>query len=408
MKGRPHRAGLFQGVRRHRDGDADNEGERTMQRVRGSGLIRVRSMMQLSRRQFGLGAAAMGGLAAAGLPRRARAATDVTFLGWQGYDEGLFVDDFLAENGISLNTTYIGNNDEIVTKLASGGLGSIDIVTPYMGYIPLLAESGLVQPIDESKVPNLASVMPIFRNDPNISVDGVLYGVPFTWGSAPMMYNPEATGGEPQSWMDLFKPEFEGKVAMMDDPLGNLMLAALIATDAESATDLTHEQLAAAVDFLIKVKSVSRVVAVSWGDMADSLARGDVVITFSGWETIKKFAADLGTRIEYTYPQEGTFAWLDNYCIATDAPNLEEDYLLCNKIISVESQVMIGTELLQGIVSQDAVAALDPEAASLYPYDNMDAFGQKATFFRFPPLDDSSGLATFDDWLEEYERFKTA
>ena len=32
--------------------------------------------------------------------------------------------------------------------------------------------------------------MPIFRNDPNINVDGKLYGVPFTWGSAPMMYDP--------------------------------------------------------------------------------------------------------------------------------------------------------------------------------------------------------------------------
>ena len=26
-------------------------------------------------------------------------------------------------------------------------------------------------------------------NDPNIIVDGVRYGVPFTWGCAPMMYN---------------------------------------------------------------------------------------------------------------------------------------------------------------------------------------------------------------------------
>lgn len=376
---------------------------------RQSGLIKIRSMMRMNRRQFGLGAAAMGGLAATGLQsRQAMAATDVTFLGWQGYDEGLFVDDFMAENDINLNTTYIGNNDEIVTKLASGGLGSIDIVTPYMGYIPLLAESGLIQPIDESKVPHLASVMPLFRNDPNISLDGVLYGVPFTWGSAPMLYNPAVTGGAPTSWMDLFKPEYEGKVGMMDDPLGNLMLAAIIATDAESASRLTHDQLKAAVDFLIEVKAISRVVTVSWGDMADSLARGDIAVTFSGWETIKKFAADLGTEVEYTYPEEGTFAWLDTFSIATDAPNLEVDHMLCNKIISPEAQAVIGGEWLQGIVSTEGVARLDEDAASLYPYEDMDSFGTKARFFSFPPLDDSEGLATFDDFMEEYERFKVA
>lgn len=375
-----------------------------------SGLIRVRSMMTMSRRRFGLGAAGLGALAATGLAGRpARAATEVTFLGWQGYDEGLFVDDFMAENDITLNTTYIGNNDEILTRLASGGLGSIDIVTPYMGYIPLLAESGLIQAIDPSKLTNIDAMMPLFRNDPNVNLDGTLYGVPFTWGSGPMMYNPAVTGGEaPGSWMDLFKPEFEGKVGMMDDPLGNLMLAAIIATDAESATQLTHEQLAAAVDFLIEVKAASRLVAVSWGDLADALARGDVDITFSGWETIKKFAADLGATIEYTYPEEGTYAWLDNYCIAADAPNVDVDHMLCDKIISTEAQAVIGNEWLQGIVNVDAVAAMDAEAQALYPYDDMDAFGDKAKFYSFPPLDDTAGLATFDDWMEEYERFKVA
>ncbi len=53
-----------------------------------------------------------------------------------------------------------------------------------MGYIPLLVKLDLIQPIDVSRVPNLEKVMPIFRNDPNINVDGKLYGVPFTWAAA--------------------------------------------------------------------------------------------------------------------------------------------------------------------------------------------------------------------------------
>ncbi len=56
---------------------------------------------------------------------------------------------FLKDKGITLNTTYIGNNDEIVAKLRGGGIGQIDIVTPYMGYIPLLVKLDLIQPIDD-------------------------------------------------------------------------------------------------------------------------------------------------------------------------------------------------------------------------------------------------------------------
>ncbi len=370
-----------------------------------SGLFRVRSYAPMTRRRFTQGALALG--AAASLPwRAARADATVTFLGWQGYDEGLLVNDFTKKNGITLNTTYIGNNDEIVTKLSAGGIGQIDIVTPYMGYIPLLAAAGLIDPIDESLVPNLAKVVQPFRDDPNIIVEGVRYSVPFTWGSAPMMYDPAVTAA-PAAWADLLKPEFKGKVGMMDDPVGNLMLAALLATDAEIPTQLTKAQLQQALDYLLKLKKEQvRLLAVSWGDLADALARGDVAVTFSGWETIKKFAADKGKVIEYTYPSEGTFAWLDNYCIAKDAPNREVDHMLANQIISVDAQLKIGDEFLQGIVNEDAIAKLGA-SRPLYPYDDLASFAEKAKFYAFPPLE-SDSLATWDDWQKAYQQFKGA
>ena len=380
--------------------------------MKNSGLMKVRTMAPVTRRGFNLGALAAASAAALGSgfgASSARAASEVVFLGWQGYDEALFVGGFMEEQGIELATTYIGNNDEIVTKLRAGGIGTVDIVTPYMGYVPLLAGTGLVAPIDTSMVPNLADVMPLFKDDENLNLDGQLYGVPFTWGSAPMMYNPAAVPEAPGSWNDLFNAEYEGKVGMMDDPLGNIMLAARIVTDAESATMLTHDQLRASVDYMIKLKEKQiRMVAVSWGELSDALSRGDVVVTFSGWEAIKKFAADAGAVVEYTFPAEGTFAWLDSYCVATDAPNWETDHALCNQIISVEAQVKIGTEFVQGIVNTKAIEALDPASRALYPYDDPAGFAEKATFYAFPPLEVDGTHATFDDWVTEWDRFKAS
>ena len=106
--------------------------------------------------------------------------------------------------------------------------------------------------------------------------------------------------------MDIFKPEYKGKVGMMDDPIGNQMLAAISATDAEVPTLLTPDQLDQATEFLIKLKKEQvRQLAVSWGELANALARSEVVITFSGGEFLKKFAADAGKKIEFTYPQGG-------------------------------------------------------------------------------------------------------
>ena len=96
----------------------------------------------MTRRDFGRGMTAAVALAAAGLSsRKAAAATTVTMFGWQDYDAGLRVGDFLSKNDIQLNFTTIGSNDEIISRLAAGGAGQIDIVNPYMGYIPFMAAS---------------------------------------------------------------------------------------------------------------------------------------------------------------------------------------------------------------------------------------------------------------------------
>jgi spermidine/putrescine transport system substrate-binding protein len=370
--------------------------------------LELPKLLPLSRRsamKTGLAAAA----AAAGLfPVRTYAAATVTFLGWQGYDDPLVFDGWTTSKEITLNTTYIGNNDEIVTKLRSGGLGTIDLVTPYMGYIPLMVKLGILQPVDRARVPNLEKVIPLFLNDSNLNPGGVLHAVPFTWGSGPMMYDPAAVPTPPESWKDLLKPEFTGKVVMMDDPLGNMMLAALVATDAKSPTQLTSAQLEAAIDFLIAIKKQSRAVTVSWGDMADALSRGDAVISFSGWETIQKFCADKGKKINYHFPKEGTFAWLDSYCIAKDAPNLDVAYEICNHVIDVAPQKRLAENAIQAIVNSDAVAALDPAIKALYPYDSIEDFGKKAGFYSFPPTEPDGTLTTFQEWMKSYERFKSA
>ena len=378
--------------------------------MKNNGLIRTRSFGAMSRRDLMKGAAAMGTLAATGLgSRSAAAATNVSMFGWQDYDAGLRVGDFLSKNDIDVTFTGIGNNDEIISRLAAGGAGQIDIVTPYMGYIPFLAASELIEPIDESLVPNLAKVPEVFRNDSNVIVNGTRYSVPFTWGSAPMAYDPAVIPNAPESWNDIFKPEYKGKVGMADDPIGNQMLAAILATDAEVPTMLTADQLEQATQFLIKIKKdAARQLAVSWGELANALSRSEVVITFSGGEFLKKFAADAGKTIEFTYPKEGTFAWLDSYCIAKGAPNREAAHKCANQALDVDGQVAFGEKTFQAIVIPEAIEKLQPATKALYPYDNLGEFEKKAKFFPMPPLEPDGKHASYADWQAAYQKFKAA
>ena len=190
-----------------------------------SAIIELSRQSALSRRGFLGGAAALGAVAGVGLQTNpAAAATTMTWMGWQGYETPIKSGTFLNDNDIDFQPTFIASNEEIITKLQAGGVGKTDLITMYFGYLPIMAEGGLLEPIDPAKVAQFGDLVPQFTAQQAIRFKDQLYGVPWNWGSLPLMYDPAAVPAAPESWMDIKKPEFKGKVAMVDDPLGNLLV----------------------------------------------------------------------------------------------------------------------------------------------------------------------------------------
>ena len=178
-----------------------------------SGLTRARlPMPSMSRRAFSLGMLATGVAAGSGLlPGRARAAVNVNYMGWQGYDTGIDVDGFYAKNDIALQTTYMAGNEEIIAAIQGGGKGTMDVVTPVASYVPFYAKLGALAPLDLSRIPNFDKLFPVFRDMENIRVDGQVYALPFIWGSVPLMYNANVVIEVPTSWMDLSSPSIRAR-----------------------------------------------------------------------------------------------------------------------------------------------------------------------------------------------------
>jgi len=360
----------------------------------------------LSRRRF------MGGMAAAaglGLTAKsASAATTITWMGWQGYETPIKSGTFLADNDIDFQPTFIGSNEEIITKLQAGAIGQTDLITMYFGYLPLMAEGGLLEPIDPARIALFGDLAPQFTNQDAIKYNGQLMGVPWTWGSLPIMYDPSVITTPPASWFDVMKPEYKGKVAMVDDPLGQLLVWGRPITGAEVGTLLTKEQLAKVIDFLVEVKTKqARAFFSTYGDMADAFARNEIVITTIGWEAVAVWAQQKGKTIAYTIPQEGTGMFMDCMCIPKDSPHPDLAYGLINHIISPAPQNQFATEQSAGITNLKAVPLLPEELRKSYKYDDIDGFMQRARLFPVPPTVEGE-YATYDDFLEEYERLKRA
>jgi spermidine/putrescine-binding protein len=362
----------------------------------------------LSRRHVLAGATAFGATAAVGI-RPALAKTTMTWMGWQGYETPILSGSFIADNDIDFQPTFISSNEEIITKLQAGGIGKTDLITMYFGYLPLMAEGELLEPIEPSKVELLPKLIPQFVAQDAIRYQSKLMGVPWNWGSLPLMYDPAVVTTPPESWLDILKPEYQGKVAMVDDPLGNLLVWGTVVTGKPMGTILTKDEMVQVIDKLIEIKTKhARAFFASYGDMSDAFARNEVTVSAIGWEAVAVWTQAKGKTIKYTIPKEGTGMFMDCLCIPKDAPNADLSYKMINHIISAEPQKQFATEQSAGITNRDTVPMLPKELAESYNYADIDGFMKKARLQPVPPTESDGSVATYDDFLNEYQRLSKA
>lgn len=365
------------------------------------------SGVPFGRRSFVAGAAALTAGLATGL-RPAFADTQVVWVGWQGYDEPLKLGSFLADNGISLATTYINTNEEIITRLQAGGAGQTDLITIYFGHIPILVAADLLEPIDESRLPGIKDVFPEFLNVDSIRRDGKLYAMPFTWGTLSMIYDP-AAAPKPTSWKDCLKEEFKGKVALVDDATGLLATWAPIVTGTKTPTRITMDELKKTVDFLIEIKkNHARTLASSYGEAVDMFARGEVVTSAIGWDAMVGFAAAKDKKLDFAIPEEGVMVFMDTVAIPRGAPHLDLAYKMLEQCISAAGQKHIADTLTQAVITKAAVPLIDAKNREIYHYDNLASLFEKARFYPFWPLEPEGDFVTHDQSQEEYQRFLKA
>ena len=144
--------------------------------------------------------------------------------------------------------------------------------------------------------------------------------MPWNWGSLPLMYDPAVVSAPPESWLDIMKPEYKGKVAMVDDPLGNLLIWGTVVTGKPMGTHpdqggdgAGHRQADRDQD-----QACPRLLRHLWrhgGRLRPQ--RGDGVSAI-GWEAVAVWAKAKGKTIKYTIPKEGTGMFMDCLCIPKD------------------------------------------------------------------------------------------
>lgn len=251
---------------------------------------------------------------------------------WAEYDDP----DLIASWG-DLNITIFNSNEEAIQKLVSaGGVSGFDIVVPTGPYIPQMVGEGLLEEIDLDRIPNFANLDAPYVNqmfDP-----GNKYSVCKNWGTTGWVYDTTVVSTDIQTWADFIKvaqTEASGQLSVIDTPpnlSGIYFWANGIDWNTESAEDLDDCEEFLVNEFAQHIKAFDSYpgINLTQGNYALSQVwNGDARQGFIAVED----AGDDPARYKWAVGAPETELWMDNWCIAKGASNLDAAYDFINFIL---------------------------------------------------------------------------
>ncbi len=255
-------------------------------------------------------------------PRMEVTSTELNLFVWTEYIPQDTIDCFEEVYGIRVNQSEYSSNEELYAKLNAGG-ANYDLVQPTDYIVALMIRQGLLQELDKAKLPILETLDPNYLD---LSFDpGNRYTLPYQAGTDAIVVNTDAVETLPASFADLWKPEYAGRMIMLDD--SRAIIGATLLTLGYDVNTTDPAQLEEA-----KTKLAELVAGVKIFD-SDSpktaLIGGDVDLGIV-WTGEVLLAQRENPAIQYIYPSEGPILWQDNYAIPVDAPHVDAAYAWLN------------------------------------------------------------------------------
>lgn len=255
----------------------------------------------------------------------------LSLLVWEGYADPSFVRAFEEAHHCKISAAYMGSSDELVAKLRGGSASNYDVISPSSDVATMIASSGLAAPLDLSKLPSYAQLSEKLRSLPLVRVNGAIYGVPFTWGPNPLLYDTTAFLKPPQSWVDLWDPKLKGKISVWDE-LSTIDMAAQVLgydkPDPNHLFNLNDEELENVKKKLLELKPNVRKYWTTGGELTNLFENHEIVAAM-GWPLMTNQLRKAGFPIGETIPKENTTGWIDHLMItaASDHKDLATEFL---------------------------------------------------------------------------------
>jgi len=256
------------------------------------------------------------------IPRMEVTSTELNLFVWTEYIPQNTIDCFEEVYGIRVNKDEYSSNEEMYAKL-SAGASNYDLVQPTDYIVGLMIRQKLLQELDKSKLPILQSLDANYLNLPFDPENK--YTLPYQAGTDAIVVNTATVDAVPQSYADLWNPEFAGRLIMLDD--SRVIIGMVLLTLGYDVNTTDPAQLEEAKE---KLDELAQGVRLFDSDSPKTaLIAGDVDLGVV-WTGEVVLAQREVPSIEYIYPTEGPILWQDNYAMPAGAPHVDAAYAWLN------------------------------------------------------------------------------
>jgi putative spermidine/putrescine transport system substrate-binding protein len=282
--------------------------------------------------------AVLAGAAASPFLGRAAMAEDQVVVATWGGDyanllRGNVEDPILKPKGITV-TQDIGDEDPRVAKMyAQRRLprGTDDVICLQGVRGHEVMQSGLLEKLDVSTIPNLAHVLPNLRSD---------YYAPHIYSPQVIIYNPDKVKEPPKTFTDLLDPKYKGRVGVGDINYFYIMMAAALATSGDVNTVDTEAARAMAM----KLNDNGLRLYPSTDSIGAGIKSGEIDVGIM-WLARVIMWQNAGIPVKASFQTEGSVLYMSGMVIPKNAPNKPGAYAYLNAMLEPSAQRMFAERM---------------------------------------------------------------
>jgi putrescine transport system substrate-binding protein len=300
---------------------------------------------------------------------------------WSDYLAPDTIANFTKETGIKVNVDNFDSSEMLEAKLLAGGSG-YDVVVPNGPVLGRFIKAGIIQPLDKTKLTNIATQDPAIAKKAAVQDPGNQYAMVYMWGTTGLGYNVKKVqqilgkAAPVDSWSLILDPQNAAKLAecgiyAFDSPADVFELSLNYLGKSPNSTLPADYEAAAALWKNVR-PSISQF---DNSEYITALANGDICVAMGYSGDVFQAAeraedAKNGVEIAYSIPKEGAIMWFDFLAIPKDAPHPDNAHKFLNYILRPEVVAAISNEVYYANPNLKAAPFMNKELledTSVYP-----------------------------------------